>query len=376
MMDFKKHFSLAKDEIYFNCAAQGPLRKASSDAFLEGVKDKQNPSHMDMAYGALRAQRCREAISKLIDCSVDHIALADSTSWGVNLIARGLELKAGDEVLAFDGQFPSNVAPWEFLSSKGISLKKIQTKDFLSDVSLLEKNIGSKTKIACLEWVHWISGDRIPLKEMIDVCQRKNILVVVDITQGLGAIPFSMKDFPVDAVFCSGYKWLLSPYGSGFFALSDKLLSLLEPCSINWLCFPSVMEGRISQYEIDFCKTARKFDVFSHMGFLNIDGLTAAVNWLATIDLQSAFEETLVLHQELSSALNPEIFSKLNTGLKERQSLISTFKIQKKNPQNLINVFKQNKIFATIRDGNVRFSPHFYNDLDQVKFVAEKANSI
>jgi selenocysteine lyase/cysteine desulfurase len=372
-LNFKKYFSLPENEIYFNCAGQGPLSNAAAVAVSESLRDKQNPRLMNMCYGSTRADACRAALAGFIDFQPENIALADSTSWGINLLTRGLELTSGDEVIMFEGQFPSNAAPWEFLVKDGIRIVKVPSKDFCADVKAFKAHLSKSTRVACLEWVHWISGDKIPLRELIDICHQQNILVVVDVTQGVGATPFSMKEFPADAVCCSGYKWLASPYGSGFFALNNSMIERLEACSVNWLCLESVLQGNISKYELDLCRTARRFDVFSHMGYLNIDGLTASATMLKELNVEEIFKFSYGLHEQLKADVDPKKYRLLNVGQKERQSLISTFEILT-DAQKLSLKFEERKISATFRDGNLRLSPFCYNDSDQVKEITNIMN--
>src|SRR4051812_20617090 len=191
---FKSSFSLPERGGYFNCAAQGPLSRPASAAVLQGVKDKENPACMNMEYGKIRALRCRDAISRLVDWPAENIALTNSTTFGMNLLARGLKFQPGDEIIVFEGQFPSNVLPWEFLKSKGVTITKIPCPGFIADLTTFKKHLSSKTRLVSLEWVHFISGDRIPLQEYSEICRQRGIKVVVDATQGIGAIPYSMKD--------------------------------------------------------------------------------------------------------------------------------------------------------------------------------------
>lgn len=370
---FAKHFSIPEGEIYLNCAAQGPLTLEACKAIEGAAKDKQFPAFMDQTYGEAKTLAARKAVSRFIGFPEKNIALADSTSWGINTLVQGLPLRVGDEVLLCAGQFPSNVAPWEGLKSRGVIINKMPVTNYIFDVESFEKELTPKTKVVCLEWVHFVSGDRIPLREISEICEARNIFVVVDVTQGLGAIPFSMKELKPDAVVCSAYKWLLSPYGSGFAALSDRIISVLDAKFINWLSFEEVAwNGNLADCSYKLCSTAKRFDVFSHMGYLNVSGMTASMELLESLNVEEIYKYGRGLIAALD--LNPEYFEPLNTGKEDRQSLIATFKLKKLNSDEVMQELKANHIYASIRQGYLRFAPFIYNNIDQMKKTSRVLN--
>jgi cysteine desulfurase / selenocysteine lyase len=372
---FKKFFSFPEEGGYFNCAAQGPLSRPASEAVMAGMRDKENPAKMDQNYGLDHVKRCRQAVSKLIDWPEDNIALANSTSWGMNTVAQGLDLKAGDEVVFFGGQFPATAAPWELLGRNGVKCVKIPNPKLIGDIDSFSKHLSSKTKVASLEWVHFVSGDRIPLKEMIDLCHKKGILVVVDVTQGLGAIPFSMKEMGVDAVMCSAYKWLYSPYGTGFFALSDKLLERLKPFYLNWLSVDTTWTDNLCDLDIKLVPTAQRFDVSSQMGYLNLDGMTASIEMLNSFNISENFKNVSHLVKQLREELNPKLFQPMNNGDESRQSLIATFLCSDIDGAKLVGDLQKNGFTTCLRNGGIRIAPSIYNNSIQVSQLTHIANA-
>jgi cysteine desulfurase / selenocysteine lyase len=375
LSDLKKFFSLPERGAYLNCAAHGPLSKPASEAVIRAVRDKENPTIMDQNYGNSRVERCRAAVSKLVNCHPDQVALANSTSWGVNVIARGFKWKSGDEVVAFEGQFPSNIAPWEPLKNRGVTLKKIGAPNYICDIDAFKKSLTSKTRIASLEWVHFVSGDRIPLEEITKICHERGIFVVVDVTQGLGAIPFSMKATGVDAVVCSSYKWLYSPYGSGFMALSTELMAQIDTTDINWLSLETNWTDNLCDYEVAFAANAKRFDVFAQMGYMNLDGMTASIEWINTIDIKRNFKNVLELTRQLREELSPKFFTPMNRGPAERQSCIATFYCPDVDGEKLISALQIEGYSTCIRSKGLRVAPSIYNDERQIAGFTKLVNS-
>src|SRR5215212_3987105 len=108
---------------WMNTAHQGPLPRAAADAAHAAVEDKRDPRRMaDAAFAEVPAS-LRRALAQLVGGRADEIALTNSTSYGLDLLAHGLALQAGDEVLLVEGDFPATVYPWLPLQRRGVELR-------------------------------------------------------------------------------------------------------------------------------------------------------------------------------------------------------------------------------------------------------------
>lgn len=377
-MNLKSQFSIPQDAIYLNCAAQGPLSKAASLAVQQSIKDKEYPAVIDQNYGESLTANAKLEISKLLNCPIENISLANSTSWGINTIVNGYEFKNTDEVILLDGQFPSNSSPWNFLGNKNVRIKKLACKNYFFDLDQFENELTSNTKLVCLEWVHFVSGDRIPLKEIINICHKREIFVVVDATQGLGAIPFSLQEHPVDALICSAYKWLVSPYGSGFMVLSNRMIEKLSPKQVNWLNFKNIQySGKLADCSYEFCNTARQFDVFSYMGFMNLSGMIASLKFLNSLSLRENYNYVRGLIKALENNLDTDFFTPLNKQAdNQRHSLISTFECKNIEMAEIVKKLEESKVTVSLRQGYLRISPYIYNSQEEINQFSDLLNSL
>lgn len=184
-----------------------------------------------------------------------------------------------------------------------------------------------------------------------------------------------MKDMGVDAVMCSAYKWLYSPYGTGFFALSNRLLERLEPFYLNWLSLDTNWTDNLCDLGLKLVPTAQRFDVSSQMGYLNLDGMTASIEMLNTFNIKENFKNVSLLVKQLREELNPKFFRPFNTGDESRQSLIATFACAEIDGTKLINDLYGKGFTVCIRNGGVRIAPSIYNDPDQVAQLTKIANA-
>jgi len=366
---YAKDFSLPEKQIYFNCAAQGPLPNLAAEAVAQSIRDKQSPATIDMPYTLTRTKKIRQLIGKMFDSPKECVALANSTTWGENILAQSLNWVPGDEVVMMDGQFPSTMLPYHLLKDRGVKVVTYQCANNIFDWDKFLATLTPKTRLVSLEWVHWISGDRIPLDEILSELKKRNILSVVDITQGCGAIPFSWKQFPADVVCASSYKWFLSPYGTGFILINDQIQKLMTSRYANWLTLKSVVEGSLEQ-SLEFVQTAQRFDCSSNMGFMNLDGMTASAAYLDQCGVDNIFAHNQKIVDSLYSFFEGRSDATLFAPLqKNRRSNIVSLKMPKDTSAELISKkLAERDMHACSRLGNtLRLSPHLYNDVEQAK---------
>jgi selenocysteine lyase/cysteine desulfurase len=73
--------------------------------------------------------RLRAALADVLEAPADQIVLANSASYGLHLIANGLDLGAGDEVVVAANDFPSNILPWFMLRDRGVVVRMVEPSD-------------------------------------------------------------------------------------------------------------------------------------------------------------------------------------------------------------------------------------------------------
>ena len=161
-------------------------------------------------------------------CRIDRgrtsdIAIIPATSYGVAVAAKNLEVAPGSKILMLHEQFPSNVLGWQELAqlhnAKTIFLKDPSNSGW---TEIILDAIDESTSIVALPHVHWSDGRMIDLPKIGHRCRKTGAALVLDLTQSLGAMPFSVKEVQPDFLIASTYKWLLGPYSMGFLYADPK----------------------------------------------------------------------------------------------------------------------------------------------------------
>ena len=183
----------------------------------------------------------REKLGKLVNAEGRDLALTQNATFGMNFLAQGFELKAGDEVITTDQEHPGGVCGWrERVKRDGISWKQVKMPIPANDpdrlVELFAEAMTSRTRV--LAFPHIISPSAVvmPAKRLTQLARQHGCLSLVDGAQALGQVKVDLQDIGCDAYFSSPHKWLLAPAGNGMFyirrELQDKVWTTL--CSQEW----------------------------------------------------------------------------------------------------------------------------------------------
>lgn len=228
-------FRFAKGIHYFNNGSLGacpqPIREATN-AFRNTLDDF--PSKYMWGGWDTEKEATRKKVANLFSVSEEEIALIHNTTEGMNLIARSLELNAGDEVILADHEHTSAVAPWTvWQGEKGIKLVRpilpILPKTKEEIVAVFENAITSKTKVISICHIVNTNGMILPITEISKMAHKHGILVAVDGAQGAGMVQTNLKDMDCDFYTVSAHKWLFAPKGIGIFYAKKEAQPLLTP---------------------------------------------------------------------------------------------------------------------------------------------------
>lgn len=348
------------------------------------------PSSTDhhIAMDGLR-EEARPQAARLINSSVEEIALVESTTHGLSLAAEAIPLERGDRVLLCDLEFMQVAIPWvQKQKTIGIAIDVAPNRAGKILVEDIAGKITPKTKVVCLSSVQWSNGYRCDLKAVSSLCRERKVWLVVDAIQQLGAFPIDVRETPVDFLACGGHKWLNSPFGTGFLYIRregmDQLrkpvagyLSLMPPEGGwgNYFQTPSITPVR----EYDFVNEARRFEVGGTSNYPGAIGLAASLGLINELGTGQIAGHLLGLTDTLIEGLDAKGVEVVTPRGKENRSGIVTFTLgsAEKNLKLMDHLLAQ-KILVSVRYtsnvGGVRVSCHFYNnrsDIDRLLDAVE-----
>ena len=359
--------------IWLNTAHQGPLPRIASEAAMVALEEKTRPHLLrDESFFAV-PKRLRAALGKLIGVHPDDIILANSTTYGLDLLANAIPWQSGDEVLLVDGDFPADVFPWLLLGTKGVSVRFIKPQEMWLKPQDVAQAISSRTRLLCATWVNSFNGFAIDMAAIGRVCRDNNVIFVLNASQALGARVLDLRNEPVDAITCCGYKWLCGPYATGFCWLSSTLRESLIPLHAYWLAMQAGKPlNQMRDYSLRGDLGARTWDVFCPANFLNFVPWTAAVEYLlqAGPERVAAYDQALVT--QLLATLHEDHFELVSPRTEPHRSTLIVLRPRRhQDVEAWQRRLLQSGLDVAVREGNLRISPHLHNTSEDIAKLSE-----
>lgn len=367
-------FSLPSDLTYLNNAYMAPQLKSIEQKGIDGLRKKNDPTSIstDTFFGDRVI--LKKKFAQLIDTDQwQNIAIIPSVSYGMTNVANNIPLETGDEILVLDEQFPSNIYCWQTVSKqKGATIKvvniptQMKKRGHTWNEKILNA-INEKTAVVAIAHVHWADGTLFDLKAIREKTNSVNAKLVIDGTQSIGALPLSIKDIPLDALVCGGYKWLMGPYSLGVAYYADDLCNG-NPIEHNWLNkYKSEDFTNLTKYQDDFQPGAERYSVGESSNFALLPMLIEAIDQLLKWTPQNIQEYTH--HISINAIQKLRSFGFYIEEEKCRGSHL--FGIYLPDHINTVKQkLKAENIYVSFRGNAVRVSCHLYNtEEDFVKLV-------
>jgi selenocysteine lyase/cysteine desulfurase len=365
MLPCQRHlFDIPADVAYLNCAYMSPLMKPVIKAGATALARKAHPWKLTPDKFFTGSDEFRTIAAQLLDCSADCIAIVHSASYGIATAARNLPVKKGQSILVLAEQFPSNYYSWQRLAEDtGASLKVVPWPDDNNDWTAATLNsLTADVAIAALPHVHWTSGGRLDLVRIGAACRKIGAALVLDLTQSLGALPFSVGDVRPDFAVAASYKWLLGPYSVGLLYVAPKWQNG-RPLEENWIQRANARDfSSLILYTEDYDQGARRFDMGERSNFALLPAAVRAMKQLLEWKVEEISETAGALNRQMASAAAEIGFSALPEPLRAPHYL--ALRMKQAIPKELPEMLAREKVFVSVRGSSIRVAPNVYNTVE------------
>jgi selenocysteine lyase/cysteine desulfurase len=362
-IDYRKEFADFGDIAYLNTSYHSPLPLAAVQAAQTALECKTRPYLLpDMAHFD-PPDRAREKLARLIGADADEIAINTGASGGLAAVAAGIDWQPGDEVLIARGEFPAHFATWLSYERAGKLKMRIFTPRarFVTAADYIE-NIGPRTRVVSASFVRFDDGARLDSAPVGTACRRAGAALVLDLSQAAPAIPISIRELGADFAVCSGYKWLLGPYGVGFFWVRRESTELLKTGPIYYLS----LEGAKNFHSLPLDNLrpvpgARRWDSAETASFTNLAALNASLDLLLRVGVTALAQHNQELISQLIADL-PKGFSLASPAETDRRGPYVCIAAQ--SPEDTAHCYEKLRaaqVFVSFREGALRVSPYLFN---------------
>ena len=363
---------IKKGKIYFNHAATGPFSSNVISAVNEYLLQRSETAIDNFSQLMIAVNDTKNFLSRMINCKTDRVAFVDNTSNGMNILANGIKWHNGDVILLNDIEFPANVYPFLNLEKEGVKIEFVKSKNGIVSADDVINAIKTNTKLISISFVQFLSGYRVDLEKIGNVCRDKGIIFSVDAIQGLGAFTLDVEKYKIDFISCGTAKWLLGMQGLAFIYVSEKLQQNLQPKFVGWLSVED--EWNILDFNLKLKSSADAFQCGT-INSLGVFGLLASLKLFADFGYKNVEERILDNSAHFIKRLQEiGIHPMLENCERKNLSGIISFKHDK--AVHILDELRKKEIYCSVREGLVRLSPHFYNTKEEIDMVVNEINYI
>ena len=376
-MNSQRHlFDIPDDIAYFNCAYYSPQLNESKNRLIEGVKLKSHPWERTPPDFFNDAETIRISAAEIFGGDSDGYAIVPSVSYGISTAARALEplLGKGDSILILEEGFPSNVLPWTRVAKeRGVQIIKVPVPSDGNWTQAIINRIDKSVKVLALFTCHWTNGANIDLVSVRKAIEGTDIIMAIDATQSLGAVPFPLEKVKPDFLVSAGYKWLLCPYGFSLMYVSERWRNS-RPLEESWQARENAEDFGSLVISSDYYKAgARRFDVGQKGTTTILPGVIAAFEQIKAWGVDNISDSLVGINNTIAEHLSALGFQL--PGNSQRSPHMFGAIIPDKYKGNLVFELSKRKIYISQRGNSVRFSPHLHiteKDIDRLQETLSK----
>jgi selenocysteine lyase/cysteine desulfurase len=364
----RDHFPFSEDRVPMNAANLCPSPRAVADRAAELTRD------MDVDCSARNREKfgrlledSRSRIAAQLGVTADEIALVRNTSEANNIVNNGLPLKAGDEVVLWDQNHPTNNVAWDVRAARfGITVKRVSTPAAPAGtdelISVFERALSSRTRVLSITHVSNVSGIRLPVKQLCEAGRRRGLYVHVDGAQTWGALDVNLQDLGCDSYSASAHKWFLGPREAGLLFVRKDRIPEIWP--------NTVAPGWGADADPDVAG-ARKFESLGQRDDAKLASLRTAADFHAAIGAKKiearVIELATMLKTRLKSADLP-ITTPMDPSLSGGVVIIRADAQKGKQAYEALDAKWG---IAGAPNGGLRLCPHIYNTMAHIERAIE-----
>jgi selenocysteine lyase/cysteine desulfurase len=363
----REQFVMPPDLAVMNAANLCPSSAPVLDSLYKATREmdgEPSPGYRSQMEHAKEVTR--QSLAEFLRVTPEEIVITRNTSESSNLVSSGLDLKAGDEVLLFSDNHPSNSVAWKEKARRhgyGVNVVAMVSPHPGAEYYLdaFTKALTPQTKVLAFTHLTSTVGDLFPARELCRLARERGILTLVDGAQSLGLIDVDLREMDPDFYGGSGHKWPCGPKEAGVLFINRRSASRI------WPSIYSAYPGAVG--------ISKSFESFGQRDEPAIQAFGEALQFQTKIGRAAIEDRGRELAQALLVGLAKLPAVKVWTHADPARSVaIVSLLPGSLDPLKLtLALYEKDRIVCATRAGadrgGVRFSPHFYNSHAEVERV-------
>ena len=342
------------------CPASRPVVEALR---RESDSVDRDPSAQNRARLTGEKEKLRTTLAAFLRITPEEIVITRNTSEANNMVSSGLDLKAGDEVIVFQDNHPSNLTAWHEKAKrfgfKVVEIKQVNPHPGMAYyLDAYKKAITPQTKILTFTHLSSSVGDLFPAKELCALAKENGVMSLVDGAQSFGLLEVNLADMSPDFYTGSAHKWPCGARECGVLYINTRAHKNI------WPSIYSAYPGAVG--------ISRTFESFGQRDEATMIAFREALEFQTKVGRDAIEKRSRALANQLIAGLSklPEVKVWTSPNPQLNAAVVS-FQPGSLNSQKLGQaLYEKDKIGTAGRGGGdrggLRASPHFYNTPEEV----------
>jgi selenocysteine lyase/cysteine desulfurase len=244
----------------------------------------------------------------------------------------------------------------------GAALKVVAWPENNDWTAAVLDSLTSDVAVAALPHVQWTSGGSLDLVRIGEDCRKIGAALVLDLTQSLGALPFSVSEVQPDFAVAACYKWLLGPYSTGLLYVAPKWHNGV-PLEENWIPRANASDfSSLILYTDQYDEGARRFDMGERSNFALLPAAERAIKQILEWGVAPISETAGALNRKVAEAAEELGFAAPAEPLRAPHYL--ALRRKELIPKELPEMLAREKVYVSVRGSSIRVAPNVYNTVE------------
>jgi len=256
---------------------------------------------------------------------------------------------------------------------EGVLVKIVAPREQFISADDLIAAMTPRTKLVSVSLVRFDDGSLLDARRVAKACHDRGAYLLLDASQCCGAMPMDVNQLGADFIVSAGYKWLLGPFGSGFFWIKSEHLSIVRPGPFYWMA----VEGSDNFAALNFAdpkpaRSAKRWDAAEWASTFNFNlvGMDASVDFVSRLGPNLVYEHNRKLVDFMFERLPKDRClpaSPLDASQRGPYGCFTARTPEK--TAELYQRLRKENVVVSLREGKIRVSPHLFNserDIDRL----------
>jgi len=367
----RKEYPGLEHQAYLDTSTTGLISKKSYEAMRKYLDQRHFTGVTLSEYWAnwAYADKVRASLAEMINADAKEVFYGKDCSDMINVFVSKVDIPAKANVVIPDISFPSTRNAWLNRVSDGLEVRYVKNNNGIVTTEQIVEAMDEKTLAVSVCSVEPSSGFRYDLYELGRVCKERNVYLVVDATQSLGAMELDVQEMNIDVMVASTYKWLNNVFGIGVGFIRKELLVKIVPNHMGW----AGTRDRIKDFtnlELTINEGAKRFET-GGLNWMGLSGLAESIKTYLSLGKRDVEDHILALVDVLYRGIEGLEKVKLLPSIPLRNRSNIVYLMAAETNHLTEDDFRAKGIRVNLSGSKIRVGIHFYNNESDLKSLID-----